>query len=284
MTCANCGSESPDGFRFCGSCGAALAAPAPSRDERKVVTVLFADLVGFTSRSEQLDPEDVRATLPPYYVAAAQRARALRRHRREVHRRRRDGALRRAGRPRGRSGARRARGARDPRGDRELTETDPALELHVRIAVTTGEALIALGARPAEGEGMAAGDVVNTAARLQAAAPVDGVLVGEATYRATRHVDRVPPGGAGHGEGQERAGRGLGGARRRARGSASTLEQRARSPLVGRERELGILLERARPRAPRASSRSSSRSSACPGSARAASSPSSGGRRQDEPS
>src|SRR5207247_8104421 len=61
-------------------------------------------------------------------------------------------------------------------------------ELQVRIAVNTGEALVALGARASEGEGMAAGDVVNTAARLQSAAPVNGVLVGETTYRATNHA------------------------------------------------------------------------------------------------
>src|SRR4029078_2848313 len=61
-------------------------------------------------------------------------------------------------------------------------------ELQLRVAVTPGEALIALGARPSQGEGMASGDVVNTAARLQSAAPVNGVLVGEKTYRATRHV------------------------------------------------------------------------------------------------
>src|SRR5207247_290450 len=58
-------------------------------------------------------------------------------------------------------------------------------ELQVRVAVTTGEALVAVGARPAEGEGMASGDVVNTAARLQSAAPVNGILVDETTYRAT---------------------------------------------------------------------------------------------------
>jgi hypothetical protein len=59
--------------------------------------------------------------------------------------------------------------------------------VQVRIAVNTGEALINLGARPEAGEGMAAGDVVNTTARLQSAAPVNGVLVGETTYRATRN-------------------------------------------------------------------------------------------------
>src|SRR5689334_20675522 len=61
-------------------------------------------------------------------------------------------------------------------------------ELQMRLAVNTGEALVNLGARPSEGQAMVAGDVVNTAARLQAAAPVGGVLVGDATYRATREV------------------------------------------------------------------------------------------------
>src|SRR5439155_22110398 len=59
------------------------------------------------------------------------------------------------------------------------------VELEVRIGITTGEALISLGARPEQGEGMASGDVVNTAARLQSAAPVNGILVDETTYRAT---------------------------------------------------------------------------------------------------
>ncbi len=71
-----------------------------------------------------------------------------------------------------------------------LAIRDTALEAGValRIAVNTGEALVTLDARPAEGEGMVAGDVINTAARIQSAAPVNGVLVGESTYRATGHV------------------------------------------------------------------------------------------------
>jgi zinc-ribbon domain len=68
MNCPNCGRENPDGFRFCGNCGAPLAAPGEGREERKVVTALFADLVGFTSRAEQLDPEDVRALFGPYHA------------------------------------------------------------------------------------------------------------------------------------------------------------------------------------------------------------------------
>jgi class 3 adenylate cyclase len=66
-TCGSCGQENPEGFRFCGRCGASLVV-TPAHEERKVVTVLFADLVGFTSRAERLDPEDVRSTLSPYYA------------------------------------------------------------------------------------------------------------------------------------------------------------------------------------------------------------------------
>src|SRR6185437_3966423 len=61
-------------------------------------------------------------------------------------------------------------------------------DLQVRVAVNTGEALVTLDARPGEGESMAAGDVVNAAARLQTAAPLNGVLVGEQTHRATSDV------------------------------------------------------------------------------------------------
>ena len=70
----------------------------------------------------------------------------------------------------------------------ELNGNDPELELKVRIAVNTGEALVSVAASAAHGEGVVAGDVVNTASRLQEAAPVNGILVGEETYRATRSV------------------------------------------------------------------------------------------------
>ena len=66
--CAVCGQQNPESARFCNNCGSPLAPQAPAaREERKVVTVFFADLVGFTGRAEQLDPEDVRAMLSPYY-------------------------------------------------------------------------------------------------------------------------------------------------------------------------------------------------------------------------
>src|SRR5437016_9032832 len=67
--CPACGHENQPGAKFCSECANPMADPAtPPREERKVVTVLFADLVGFTSRAEQLDPEDVRALLSPYYA------------------------------------------------------------------------------------------------------------------------------------------------------------------------------------------------------------------------
>ena len=65
--CAACYTENPDHARFCLACGAALEAPAAAGEERKVVSVLFVDLVGFTDRSDRADPEDVRATLRPYH-------------------------------------------------------------------------------------------------------------------------------------------------------------------------------------------------------------------------
>ena len=65
--CATCGQDNPAGARFCNSCGATLQADE-QRDERKIVTVLFADLVGFTARAELLDPEDVREILQAYHA------------------------------------------------------------------------------------------------------------------------------------------------------------------------------------------------------------------------
>ena len=70
----------------------------------------------------------------------------------------------------------------------ELNDEDPALALQVRIGINTGEAVVALGARPEEGEGIVTGDVVNTASRLQGAAPVNGIAVSEQTYRQTERV------------------------------------------------------------------------------------------------
>src|ERR671934_840955 len=176
-TCPSCGKELPQEFPFCPFCRAPLSEEATGvpREERKVVTVVFADLVGFTARAEQLDPEDVRSLLQPYHA----RLRAeLERFGGTVEKFIGDAVM-------AIFGAATAheddpeRAVRAALGIREAFADE---DLNIRIGVTTGEALVALGARPEEGEGMASGDVVNTAARLQSAAPVNGILVGETTY------------------------------------------------------------------------------------------------------
>src|SRR5258708_537202 len=168
--------------------GGAALAPADVGEERKVVTVLFTDLVGFTSRSERLDPEDVRATLAPYYARLREQ---IEQRGGTVEKFIGDAVMAVFGAPVAHEddperAVRTALAIREA--IRELNEQAPTLELQIRTAVNSGEALVALQARTSTGEGIASGDVVNTTARLQTAAPVDGILVGEATYRATSHV------------------------------------------------------------------------------------------------
>ena len=206
MICPACGLENPEAARYCGRCGATLGSECPScggavgpgldfctscgarlaePEERKVVTVLFADLVDFTRRAGGLDPEEVRRLLAPYYA----RLRAeLESYGGTVEKFIGDAVVALFGAPAAHEddpvrGVRAALAIREAIAERNAAE--PLLDLHVRIAVATGEAVVALAARPSEGEGMAAGDVLNRASRLQAAAPVDGILVDEATHRAT---------------------------------------------------------------------------------------------------
>ena len=239
--CPVCGQENPDVARFCLACGASLTSEPP-REERKVVSVLFADLVGFTSRAEQLDPEDVRALLAPYW----ERLRGeLERFGGTVEKFIGDAVMALFGAPIAHEDDP-ERAVRAALAIRDWAREEEGLQ--VRIAVNTGEALVLLGARPAEGEGMAAGDVVNTAARLQSAAPVNGVLVGATTYRATRdaieYAEREPVEAKGKAE-PVRVWEAL---EARSRFGAD-VEQQALLPLVGRIRELETMLgalERAR--------------------------------------
>jgi class 3 adenylate cyclase/tetratricopeptide (TPR) repeat protein len=147
--------------------------------ERKVITVLFADLVGFTATSEQLDPEDVAAILRPYHERVRYE---LERWGGTVEKFIGDAVMALFGAPVTREDDP-ERAVRAALAIRDWIAEEGKLE--VRIAVNTGEALVNLGARPEAGEGMAAGDVVNTTARMQSAAPVNGILIGETTYRAT---------------------------------------------------------------------------------------------------
>jgi class 3 adenylate cyclase len=186
-TCTRCGQENPENASFCNACGAALAAEGRTSEERRVVSVVFVDLVGFTSRAERLDPEDVRAFLTPYY----ERVRSeLERFGGRVEKFIGDAVM-------GVFGAPTAFGDDHERAVRAaLAVRDWAGEdgLQVRIAVNTGEAIVDLEARLGQGQAMIAGDVVNTAARLQTAAPVGSVLVGEETYASTRASIEYQPG------------------------------------------------------------------------------------------
>jgi class 3 adenylate cyclase/tetratricopeptide (TPR) repeat protein len=188
--CPACGEENPEHAKFCLECATPLQpTPAPATaEERKVVTVLFCDLVGFTARSETADPEDVRARIRPYHA----RLRAeIERYGGTVEKFVGDAIMAVFGAPVAHEDdAERAvhAGLRILEAIDDLNEATPDLELQVRVGINTGEAVVALGARAEEGEGIVTGDVVNTASRLQSVAPVGGIAVGEATYRATKAV------------------------------------------------------------------------------------------------
>ena len=240
-TCPKCGQENTEVARFCLACGAELTAATEATEERKIITVLFADLVGFTSRAEQLDPEDVRAMLSPYY---ARLRTELERRGGTVEKFIGDAVMALFGAPVAHEddperAVRAALAIRD--GLAELNESDPKLELQVRIAVNTGEALIALGAQPSEGEGMASGDVVNTAARLQASSPVNGILVGETTYRATERTIEYREAEAVSAKGKAQPIKAWKVLEPRARFGVD-IGLRGPAPLIGRERELDVLL------------------------------------------
>jgi class 3 adenylate cyclase/tetratricopeptide (TPR) repeat protein len=185
--CRTCGRSNPKDAEYCASCGSALPAETGAREERKVVTILFCDMVEFTSRFDQADPEDVRETLATYH----------RRVRREIERFGGtvekfigDAVMAVFGAPVAHEDdAQRAvfSALRIPPAIEELNETNRDLPLAVRIGVETGVAVVSVGSERSD-QGIAIGDVVNTASRLQGAAPIGGILVGEGTYRLTKDL------------------------------------------------------------------------------------------------
>ncbi len=192
--CPACATENPEHARFCLACGTALADAAPARgEERKVVSVLFADLVGFTASSDRADPEEVLATLRPYHALLRTE---IERYGGTVEKFIGDAVMAVFGAPVAHEDdAERAvrAGLRITEALTELNREREGSELAVRVAVNTGEAIVTLGARPEQGEGMVAGDVVNTASRLQQIAPVGSVVVGEDTRRATEKMIDYEP-------------------------------------------------------------------------------------------
>ena len=161
--------------------------------ERRVVTVVFCDLAGFTSLSERLDAEDVAIVQNAYFEAVRH---AVGRHGGTLEKFIGDAAVAVFGVPTaGEQDAERAvRCGLALIGAIEQLSTRIGLEdgaLHVRVGVNTGEAVV--HPAPTAGEAMVTGDVVNTAARLQSAAPLNGVLLGPETALAVAHVVDLEP-------------------------------------------------------------------------------------------
>jgi class 3 adenylate cyclase/tetratricopeptide (TPR) repeat protein len=188
VTCPECGEDNPGHARFCVACGASLFPPSVSGEERKLVTVVFAELLGVRRATGTLDPEDLRRVLDPFHARVS---RVTANFGGTIDKLMGATALCVFGAPiaheddpeRGVRVALRIREAVT-----ELDEAEPELDLAVRIGVNTGEAVVARpGAGPQIGEAVT-GDVVNTASRLQTAAGRGEVLVGATTHDATAPV------------------------------------------------------------------------------------------------
>ncbi len=194
-SCAVCGAARVGNARFCGSCGtrfpdaAAPDAPSPEADgepdrtERRLVSVLFADLVGFTPYTEARDSEDVRDTLDRCFEIARG---AVSRHGGTIEKFIGDAVMAVWGAP----VAREDDAERAVRAALELVDEVRSLNVNARAGVLTGEAVVRVGA---QGEGMVVGDAVNTAARLQGAAEPGTVVVGEGTFRAASRAIAFDP-------------------------------------------------------------------------------------------
>ncbi len=249
--CPSCGAENPPGQKFCGECGAALdteSAPATPEDfrtppaapaaERRLVSVLFADLVGFTTLSESRDAEEVREILSRYFENCR---RLISLYGGTVEKFIGDAVMAVWGTPT----ATEDDAERAVRAALDLVAAVSALgdelgapELRARAGVLTGEAAVTIGA---EGEGMVAGDMVNTASRIQALAPPGWVYVGDSTRRATEQTIAYEDAGSHELEGKSglfplwRALRVVSGAR------GSLKSRGLEAPFVGRDRELRLI-------------------------------------------
>jgi class 3 adenylate cyclase/adenylylsulfate kinase-like enzyme len=232
--CRTCGQENPEVARFCLACGTSLSERDTPGVERRIVTVIFVDLVGFTAHAARLDPEDVRAVLTPYHDRVR---REIESFGGVVEKFIGDAVM-------GLFGAPRAHGDDAERAVRAALVVRDCVDelggggLQIRIAVNTGEAVVSLGAQPELGESMVSGDVVNTAARLQAAAPVNSIVVGEETYRETRGAIEYEPTEPVVAKGKERAVKAWVAVRALTQAGERPLSE---SAIVGREHEVAIL-------------------------------------------
>ncbi|HET7182031.1 MAG TPA: adenylate/guanylate cyclase domain-containing protein [Candidatus Limnocylindrales bacterium] len=258
--CPSCGTPNSAGTKFCGECGTPMAdaatpagagtgagagvgpagagLPSAARGgvpvaERRLVSILFADLVGFTTLSEGRDPEEVRELLSRYFDAAREQ---ITRYGGTVEKFIGDAVMAVWGAPT----AHEDDAERAVRAALEVVDAVRSLApgLEARAGVLTGEAAVTVGAT---NQGMVAGDLVNTASRLQSVAPAGVVLVGESTKRATENSIAYEPAGDHVVKGKTapvtafRAMRVV--AERGGRGRGDRLE----APFVGRETELRLL-------------------------------------------
>ena len=233
MTCTVCGADLPDSARFCPSCGADLGLRG---DERRVVTVLFADIVGFTTLSEHRDPEHVKGIVDGCFqrlVADIEEFGG------RVDKIVGDAVLALFGAPI----AHEDDAERAVRTALRLPVTlcdaaaDLGLEVRLRVGVNTGEVLV--GSLRAGGDYTAMGDVVNTAQRLQSAALPGQVLVGQATYLATRRAVTYRSVGTIAAKGREAPVAAW--VAEGARLPPGHRADRRRAPLVGRDDEVALL-------------------------------------------
>ena len=205
VACATCGTANPPGGKFCGECGTTLSAtaangpeatpasgPTPAIAERRLVSVLFADLVGFTTISESRDAEDVRELLDGYFGTCRE---IIGRYGGTIEKFIGDAVMAVWGTPVAQEddAERAVRAALDlVEAVRRIGEGAEAPGLALRAGVLTGEAAVTIGA---SNMGMVAGDLVNTASRLQSVAAPGTVLVGDSTRRASSEAIAYEPGG-----------------------------------------------------------------------------------------
>ena len=238
-TCPSCGRGVAEGFAFCPHCGSVLPTPGPPAEVRKTVTVLFCDVTGSTGLGERLDPESLRKVMTRYFDLART---SLERHGGTVEKFIGDAVVAVFGIPAVHEddalrACRAAVEIREAVADlgKEL-ERDLGTGFRVRVGVNTGEVV---AGDPSAGQALVTGDAVNVAARLEQAAAPGEVLIGEATHRLVRDAvlaEATEPLALKGKSGWVAAYRLL-----EVHPTAPGVSRRLDSPLVGRDRELGLL-------------------------------------------